>query len=392
MVRGNRGQVLVLVALAIFALLGLAALGIDVGYMYSVRHELQRCADTGALAGASSFIEPGNAWSSNLADPVMVEADRRARDYASRDLVLTSPLKQPASDNEIQVFFDAGPDRIRVITQRSAPLFFARIFGKANQVIWAEAIAEATVADSNLQCLKPWGIPLPWIDNGLGAPYDNNYKYDNVVGVGAETVMQLDDIPPGFPMILKVGEPFRNPNSLDNVSSLQQESGHFFALSICNDSGGNDYRDRIRNICLDNCTINEGDGVDLKTGNMVGPTKQGVDDLIALDPAAHWSPGAITTEYPYGEPNVTDSVGINNDHNWKNSPRLIKIPLYDPNELLHQGNTQMTVVGFGGFWLEGYDTKQGTVIGYYIQDSTSNASSSTGTSPNQVVKFLRLVK
>src|SRR5512134_2055409 len=92
MKRRNRGQVLVLVALAIFVLIGFAALGIDVGYMYSVRHELQRSADAGALAGGSRFIEPDSAWSPNPADPVMAGADARARDYATRDLVVNSPL------------------------------------------------------------------------------------------------------------------------------------------------------------------------------------------------------------------------------------------------------------------------------------------------------------
>ena len=51
----NRGQGLVLFALA---LIGLAALGIDVGYTcYGVRHELQRCAGSGALGGASAYID-----------------------------------------------------------------------------------------------------------------------------------------------------------------------------------------------------------------------------------------------------------------------------------------------------------------------------------------------
>jgi uncharacterized membrane protein len=54
----NRGQILVLFVLALVVLIGMAALGVDVGYMYSVRHDLQRCADAGALAGASRFI-PG---------------------------------------------------------------------------------------------------------------------------------------------------------------------------------------------------------------------------------------------------------------------------------------------------------------------------------------------
>ena len=58
--RMKKGQVLVLFVMGLVVLIGMAALGIDVGYMYSVRHDLQRCADAGALAGASRFINgPG---------------------------------------------------------------------------------------------------------------------------------------------------------------------------------------------------------------------------------------------------------------------------------------------------------------------------------------------
>ena len=57
MIRGNRGQVLMLVAVMLAVLVGFAALGIDVAYMFSVRHELQRSADSGALAGATWFID-----------------------------------------------------------------------------------------------------------------------------------------------------------------------------------------------------------------------------------------------------------------------------------------------------------------------------------------------
>jgi len=94
-VGNDKGQVLVFLAISILVLLALAALGIDVGYMYSVRHELQRSADAGALAGGSRFIEPDASWSPNPSDPVMAGADARARDYATRDLVVNSTLDPP---------------------------------------------------------------------------------------------------------------------------------------------------------------------------------------------------------------------------------------------------------------------------------------------------------
>src|SRR5512141_3317225 len=96
MKRNKKGQVLVLVALAIFALMGLTALGIDVGYMYSVRHELQRCADAGALAGASAFRETG--WNSDVSAARDL-ATERATDFATRDEVSKSRLLTVPGDN-----------------------------------------------------------------------------------------------------------------------------------------------------------------------------------------------------------------------------------------------------------------------------------------------------
>jgi hypothetical protein len=139
---GDRGQVLIIVALAIVALVGAAALAVDVAYLYSVRHELQRCADSGALAGASRWIEPGSAWSPNPLDPVMIQAENRARDFASRDPVVQTPLDR---DGEVAVAFPQV-DRIRVDTTRTVDLFFARIFGSTNRTITAYAIARGDVS------------------------------------------------------------------------------------------------------------------------------------------------------------------------------------------------------------------------------------------------------
>ena len=97
MKRSDKGQVLVLVALAIFVLLGLAALGIDVGFMYNVRHELQRSADAGALAGASSFTTGDwNDTSMSLTSPRGI-ADFRAREFAAKDKVVQTTLN-PATE------------------------------------------------------------------------------------------------------------------------------------------------------------------------------------------------------------------------------------------------------------------------------------------------------
>ena len=55
-------------------------------------------------------------------------------------------------------------------------------------------------------------------------------------------------------------------------------------------------------------------------GNMVGPTTQGIDDLIAQDPTAYWDEDTNSVDSPYGT----------------GSPRIFPIPLYDTG-VLHVG-------------------------------------------------------
>ncbi len=53
--RGERGQILLVVTLALVALLGIAAFAIDVGYAYYAKRQLQSATDAAALAGAQDL-------------------------------------------------------------------------------------------------------------------------------------------------------------------------------------------------------------------------------------------------------------------------------------------------------------------------------------------------
>jgi Flp pilus assembly protein TadG len=53
--RGERGQILAVVALALVALLGIGAFAIDVGYAYYAKRQLQSATDAAALAGAQDL-------------------------------------------------------------------------------------------------------------------------------------------------------------------------------------------------------------------------------------------------------------------------------------------------------------------------------------------------
>ena len=54
--KNDKGFAIVLIAIMLVVLLGFLALGIDAGYLYIVKGELQNAADAGALAGGGVLL------------------------------------------------------------------------------------------------------------------------------------------------------------------------------------------------------------------------------------------------------------------------------------------------------------------------------------------------
>jgi len=398
MKRNEKGQVLVLVALAIFALLGLAALGIDVGYMYSVRHELQRSADAGALAGASAFTTGDWNDTSMAPDHPRGIADSRARNFASRDVVVQTALDPVA---EVAVTFPQL-DQIQVVTSRNANLFFARIFGMSNQLITARAVAQAAVAGPPIvNCIKPFAIPYPWADdpaygmNRNGTAPDGEYDGSPAPGETVYTDCQGGvGLCNGTEITLKVGSP-----SADNTSpSGQQTSGHFYLMqgNVGGETfqGANDLRNYISEGCF---SINTTLPVDLMTGNMMGPAVQGIEALIAMDPGSDWvalDGAPSSSDYPY------DSV--NGTH--LGSPRIVRVVIYDPrNPIVGGGSggdsgTNASIpngYSLAGFWIAsvGRQGNDGYVIGRYIPGTAFAAAGPTsGPLTGTEIKVISLVQ
>ena len=122
----QRGQVLIIVAIALTALLAFVALAIDVGNMYQVRRQMQNAADAGALAGARElcFGDPG-------------QAEARAIEYARYNGAET-----------VQVDFTNGGWTVDVTAGQNADMYIAPIIGVSNVDIAAEAAAACGDATS----------------------------------------------------------------------------------------------------------------------------------------------------------------------------------------------------------------------------------------------------
>ena len=170
--RHERGQTIAIVAVSMVSLLAMAALAIDLTTLYVARGEIQRAADSAALAGAKAFVDSG--VTSNPGNTgLQAVAQQLANSYAAGAVLQnnvsgSSPqmVSPPTMDFSLQ-----GNPRITVNLQKtSLPVFFARIFGTTAASVSATATAEAynsAYSQSNTgtylpaapKCVKPFLVP-----------------------------------------------------------------------------------------------------------------------------------------------------------------------------------------------------------------------------------------
>ncbi len=171
------GQTIAIVAVSMVSFLAMAALAIDLTTLYVARGEIQRAADSAALAGAKAFVDsgvtsnPGNAG-------LQAVAQQLANSYVAGAVLQnnvsgSSPqlVSPPTLDFSLQ-----GNPRITVNLQKtSLPVFFARIFGTTAASVSATATAEAynpAFSQSNSgsyipsapKCVKPFLVPNAYAD------------------------------------------------------------------------------------------------------------------------------------------------------------------------------------------------------------------------------------
>jgi hypothetical protein len=402
-VANRRGATLVFVAITLTTMLAAMALAIDLGMLLTARSEAQRAADAAALAGAQEFMKRRPR-----------EAVPFARHFAYDFAQLNSIRKVRIDSSEVQV--EIFPDRRVVqvtVTRQGLPTWFARIFGVDEVPVAALAAAEAAEA-SSVKCLKPFAIPDLWKDNtgedvnGNGQPDPGeNWTYnpgqdfykpyigtegDGATGYGSELrdngLLQGDR---GRRMKLKV----TNPNDPDQwVSSFFNPirlSGERTNMENCSKQGGNDHSGASNyrnNICACNtASYAIGDSMHVEPGNMVGPTEDGITDLYNTDPSAQWyedADGGHVVNSQYGD-------------DWMNSPRVVKIAIFSPDQITHPSDKFFVVTNFALVFVEGQECAEekkarkcavmARFVGY-AQGDGERESEVTGS----LVKVLRLIR
>ena len=127
-----------------------------------------------------------------------------------------------------------------------------------------------------------------------------------------------------------------------SLKQTQSGPGNFLALAL-GGAGANTYRTNLERGY--NGTINCGDMVTTQTGNLVGPSGQGIDERITL--------GQTT------DPNGSASNAPAYD------PRRVIVPLVDATGI--SGNSQVPVNGFAALWVDNTSGNNNTVVATFLE-------------------------
>lgn len=311
--RDERGMSLVFVGVGFMAFLAATTLAIDVGMFATARSQAQNSADAGALAGAVALYFDDY-------------DDRSAGGPAKQNAMMAARANQVISaEVSVQpgdVTFPLGPtgvnNRVKVQVFRNdargnpVGTLMGRFFGVVDVDIMAEATAEASQANA-MTCVMPFTIPDKWIERQTP-----DWDADDTFEMWDNKNNLMDPADVYYPATDKARYTGYNAER-DKGTEMMIRAGTgndinpsmYFSYAIGGVTGADAYRWNIGNC---NTTVMGFDDLLLmEPGNMMGPTVDGIDELIARDPSAYWDTSRdrpVSTMYP--------------------SPRVVAIPLYDP--------------------------------------------------------------
>lgn len=381
----ERGAVVIQVAVALMGLLAFTALVVDYGVMWSSRGQAQNSADAGALSGAISLAFDSGTDFAGAKLKARVIAQQNWVWGQSPDVQLTDVTFPPCPPGapgmpDTCVKVDVFRNQAR---SNALPIFFASLVGVASQGVRATATAQIVGADTT-DCLKPWAVMDRWDEyNAAGgepdypAP-DPDFLPDSTfdkysTGQGNLPPQEPDlYVPPsesvtGTGFSLPADEGRRFAIKTDTNTEAGVSSGWFRAIRLPRldgQNGGDVYRENIStcgglpssyaepgtvcptNIGNDDMAYWAARGCyATEPGNKVGPTRQGIEELIARDPGASWSGGIGGTVVGSAFSPVTKS------------PRIVPIGVIDIDHFLSQdpngANGVLKMVNIYGYFIEG---------------------------------------
>ena len=282
----TKGSSTIMLLATMVVLLSFASVATDAGVLYYEKGKLQDAVDSAVLAGAAIYDEGS--------EGMMLEAERIAQ-LNGINVTNGYDLTTYVSENE---------HRITVQTTKKVNLYFAKIFDKNSADISATATAlVGPIVAAN--GIRPIAVEQQ------NFVFGEQYTLKRGGGTGT--------------------------------------TGNYGALAL-GGSGAANYRNNLKYGYNVNLTIGEmvavGDDLETEPGNMAGPTLDGVNYILSLDPNTH-------------NEDLSDLE--------LNCPRVITIPIVD--SLSVHGRSTVVIVGFAQFFLDNVVDNAGKteVVGRFIK-------------------------
>jgi len=340
----ERGATMIMVAVSMVMIFAFAVLAIDISLIQLAKNQLQNAADAAALAGAIEYAMTNG-------DPAAATAE--AIEIAGLNLAVQT-RQQAVGITATDVSFPA-PNRVRVQTHRTeasgdpVQLYFMRVINAASNNLGnmtAHATAEV-LPIGGTNCLKPWMFPDRWEDSDSDHVYDALEPFTDLDGDGeydsGESYTDLnkngvwnageyyDEQVTGYRVPDHVGQTVILKFDNGSLNNFAPKEGWYQIIRFGpvnrggpNCPGGDCYREWIPG--CEPYMVMEGDTMEVEMGAKVGPTDQGLQELIARDPYAYYDAATGTiagSAYPV-------------------SPRLIKAAVYDPTVSIYDLGTGST--------------------------------------------------
>lgn len=289
------GQMLVLMVAGMAAFIAIVGLAVDVGQIVFTRTDLQKVADAAAFAGAQDL-------------PNASAATASANTYVGLNAANTSATVVISSATNAN-------DTIQVTATRNVKYAFLRVLGLSGTNVSAKAKVRYGVYNGG-SGIVPWGLVASNNKDFLG-----NNCFNGFVN-GVPTFKQNQKC------VLKYG-------------AGSNSGGDFGALAL-DGTGADNYRDDIAH--GSSKTFLKGQKVEAQTGNMVGPTGQGISDRLAIAPPSTCNTNDRNKILKTDASGKTSIVA-----GCENHPRIVIIPVVDK---IDNPNLS-TILGFAYMFLHG---------------------------------------
>lgn len=386
--KSERGAVVLQAAVLMAMLVSLSALVVDQGLLLVARSEAQNAADAAAITGAYSRATVNE-------EPAIVKA--QVINIARANTVWMDAPNIAAGDVTIdacedpEAWWAESDECVTATVHRTSargnplPTVFANFFGLKSQNVTARAVARVASAGMT-DCMRPWAIPDRWVersdeDGNPTGVWTQDSTYDTVYASGSKKGQPLPTpdiyVPPsksspgtgfttadyGRELVLKEGR----------GSSLR--AGWYGRVALPRaEGGGSPHSAKVYQDNIESCNgvvLKLGDEVMPLNGNVVGPTKHGVDTLMDDDPGAYWDKGRKRIR-----------GGCMENGECAKSSRLVAVGVFDPNVYESNSQSVVKIVNLVGFFIDEIDDDSNVVghLTYYPAIASKTPPAITGES------------